>query len=136
MENLEKILKATLGEIEKILNTKGVVGEPITVGGNTIIPLSSIGFGFGAGAGRGKEVEKADRSGEGGGSGGGGGIKPVAVVIVNADGVRVEPLKRSTTDVIDKVGDVVSRVVERRAMGKKEEEAKEKPGGEQDSPKE
>jgi len=135
MENLEKILKATLGEIEKILNTKGVVGEPITVGGNTIIPLSSIGFGFGAGAGGGKEVEKADRSGEGGGSGGGGGIKPVAVVIVNADGVRVEPLKRSTTDVIDKVGDVVSRVVERRAMGKKEE-AKEKPGGEQDSPKE
>ena len=31
MDNIEKILKATLGEIEKILSTKGVVGDPITV---------------------------------------------------------------------------------------------------------
>ena len=52
MENLEKILKATLSEIEKILSTRGVVGDPITIGDNTIVPLSSIGFGFGAGAGR------------------------------------------------------------------------------------
>jgi uncharacterized spore protein YtfJ len=133
MENLEKILKTTLGEIEKILSTKGVVGEPITVGDSTIIPLSSIGFGFGAGAGGGKDVEKTDRSGEGRGSGGGGGIKPVAVIIVNADGVRVEPLKRSTTDVIDKVGDVVSRVIEKRAVGKTEE--KESPAGGEDSAK-
>jgi len=133
MENLEKILKATLGEIEKILSTKGVVGEPITVGDNTIIPLSSIGFGFGAGAGGGKEVEKVDRSGEGGGSGGGGGIKPVAVVIINADGVRVEPLKRSTTDVIDKVGEIVVRAVEKRAAGT--QEGKEAAPGEEATPK-
>ena len=133
MENLEKILKATLGEIEKILSARSVVGEPITVGDSTIIPLSSIGFGFGAGAGGGKEGKETDRSGEGGGSGGGGGIKPVAVVIVNADGVRVEPLKRSTTDVIDKVGEIVIRAVEKRAAGRKG--AKEPPAGEEDSPK-
>ena len=126
MDNIEKILKATLGEIEKILSTKGVVGDPITFGGHTIIPLSSYGFGFGAGAGGGKEVDKADRSGQGSGSGGGGGIKPVAVVVIGPEGVRVEPLKRSTTDIIDKVGDVVSRVVEKRigsGKGKKEAEA-------------
>jgi uncharacterized spore protein YtfJ len=134
MENLEKILKATLGEIEKILSTRGVVGEPITIGDNTIIPLSSIGFGFGAGAGGGKEAEKAACSGEGSGSGGGGGIKPVAVVIINADGVRVEPLKRTTTDVIDKVGEIVIKAVEKRGAGKKTEEAP--PPGEEDAPEE
>ena len=130
MENLEKILKATLGEIEKILSTKGVVGEPITIGDNTIVPLSSIGFGFGAGAGGGKEAGKEERAGEGGGSGGGGGIKPVAVVIINADGARVEPLKRSTTDVIDKVGEIVVRAVEKKATGSRTEEA---PSGDEDT---
>jgi uncharacterized spore protein YtfJ len=132
MDNIEKILKATLGEIEKILSTKGVVGDPITVGDHTIIPLSSYGFGFGAGGGGGKDVEKADRSGQGSGSGGGGGIKPVAVVVISPEGVRVEPLKRSTTDIIDKVGDVVSRVVEKRiGSGKGKKEGAE--GAEKDS---
>jgi uncharacterized spore protein YtfJ len=119
MNNLEKILKATLGEIENILNTKGVVGDPITVGDHTIIPLSSYGFGFGAGAG--EEAKESDRSGQGGGSGGGGGIKPVAVVVVSPDGVSVEPLKRSTTDIIDKVGDIVTRAIEKRSAARKEE---------------
>ena len=134
MENLEKILKAPLSEIEKILSTRGVVGDPITIGDNTIVPLSSIGFGFGAGAGGGKEAEKAACSGEGSGSGGGGGIKPVAVVIINADGVRVEPLKRTTTDVIDKVGEIVIKAVEKRGAGKTTEEAP--PPKEEDAPKE
>jgi uncharacterized spore protein YtfJ len=132
MERLEKILKATLSEIEKILSTRGVVGEPITIGDNTIVPLSSIGFGFGAGAGEGKEPQKAGCAGEGGGSGGGGGIKPVAVVIINADGVRVEPLKRTTTDVIDKVGEIVVKAVEKRAAEKKPEAAA--PAGEEAAP--
>lgn len=121
MDNIEKILKATLGEIEKILSTKGVVGDPITVGDYTIIPLSSYGFGFGAGGGGGTEGKEADRSGQGGGSGGGGGIKPVAVVVVGPEGVSVEPLKRSTTDLLDKVGDIVTRAIEKRSAAKKEE---------------
>lgn len=121
MDNLEKILKATLGEIEKILNTKGVVGDPISVGDHTIIPLSSYGFGFGAGSGGGQEGKESDRSGQGGGSGGGGGIKPVAVVVVSPDGVSVEPLKRTTTDLLDKVGDIVTRAIEKRSAARKEE---------------
>ncbi len=35
-----------------MLNTKTVVGEPITVEGNILIPLISVGFGFGVGAGK------------------------------------------------------------------------------------
>ena len=51
---VEKLVKATLGEIEKVLSTRTVVGEPITVEGVTLIPLISVGFGFGAGGGEGK----------------------------------------------------------------------------------
>ena len=69
MEYVENLLKTTLGEIERLLTTKTVVGEPIEVEGNTIIPLISIGFGFGAGGGTGKEAKKVETEGYGGGSG-------------------------------------------------------------------
>ncbi|HLV02496.1 MAG TPA: spore germination protein GerW family protein, partial [Acidobacteriota bacterium] len=75
MEHVTELLKTALGEIERVLNTKTVVGEPITIEENTLIPLISIGFGFGAGGGSGK-ADKAAGEGLGGGTGGGGGIKP------------------------------------------------------------
>ena len=86
MEHVESLLKVALAEIERLLSTRTVVGEPITVEGNTIIPLVAVGFGFGAGGGSGKEQKKTSMEGLGGGTGGGGGIKPVAVIIVNKDG--------------------------------------------------
>jgi len=130
MQEIEKILKATLGEIEKILNTRGVVGEPIIAGDTTIIPLSSIGFGFGAGSGTGKEGKGADREGSGGGSGGGGGIKPVAVIVISKEGVRVEPLRRAGTDVIDKVAEIVARTLERRSASREDKEKEGEVSGE------
>ncbi len=36
MGDVEKLVKSTLGKIEKVLNTKTVVGDPITVEGRTI----------------------------------------------------------------------------------------------------
>ena len=69
MEDVEKLLKTAMGEIERMLNTKTVVGEPITIEGNTLIPLVSVGFGFGAGGGTG--TMKAGTAGEGTGGGAG-----------------------------------------------------------------
>ena len=67
MDIVEKLVKTTLGEVEKALSTKTVVGEPITIGDATLIPVISVGFAFGAGGGQGKSESK--RSGEGAGSG-------------------------------------------------------------------
>ena len=117
MEPVENLLKTTLGEIERVLNTKSVVGEPITVEGNTVIPLVSIGFGFGAGGGSGKDPKNPQSEGAGQGSGGGGGVKPVAVVIANKDGVRVETV-RGTASVVEKLGEAVSKVVEKSGTAK------------------
>ena len=65
MAEVESVVRTTLEEIEKVLSTKTVVGEPITIEGNTLIPLISIGFGFGAGAGTGKgEKQKGEGSSE------------------------------------------------------------------------
>lgn len=115
MEHVENLLKTTLGEIERMLTTKTVVGDPITVEGYTVIPLISIGFGFGAGGGAGKDPKAAAAEGTGGGSGGGGGIKPVAVIVVGKDGVRVEPVRKGAANVAESFGDIVGRIVARRA---------------------
>jgi len=108
MEDIEKLFDKAVTEIERMLNTKTVVGEPITVEGNTLIPLVNVGFGFGVGGGQGTEPQKG--SGHGGGTGGGGGVKPVALIIINADGVRVEPIKSGTASVLEKVADTIGKV--------------------------
>ena len=121
MEHVENLLKTTLGEIERLLNTRTVVGEPIKVEGTTIIPLISVGFGFGAGGGSGKEEKKVSGEALGAGSGGGGGIKPVAIIVADKDGVRVEPIKRGVTaSVVEKVGEVLGKIVEKRGEKKVE----------------
>ena len=107
MEDVEKLFDKAVSEIERMLNTKTVVGEPITVEGNTLIPLISAGFGFGVGSGKGTEPSKG--SGQGGGTGGGGGVKPVALIIINEDGVRVEPIKSGTASVLEKVAESIGK---------------------------
>ena len=102
MRDMDQLIKTTMQEIEKMLSGKTVAGEPIVVDGNTIIPLVSIGFGFGAGSGGGKEAA-GKGEGEGGGAGGGGGVKPVAILIINKDGVRLEPIKTGTSSVLEKI---------------------------------
>ena len=105
METIEPLFKTAIEEIERMLNNKTVVGDPINVQDNTIIPLVSVGFGFGAGGGTGKESKHGE--GTGGGTGGGGGVKPVAVLVINKDGVRLESVKSGTASVIEKVAETI-----------------------------
>ena len=121
---VDDLVKTTLGEIEKVLTSRTVVGEPITIEGRTLIPLISIGFGFGAGGGSGKGEVKSKGEGEGGGTGGGAWVRPIAVVIIDKDGVRVEPVSRGLSTMMEKIGEtvpkVVDKIVEKRGERKKE----------------
>jgi len=114
MEVVSEITKTTLGEIEKVLTTRTVVGEPMTVEGVTIIPLISIGFGFGAGGGSGKGESKQKGEGSIGGTGGGAWVRPVALVVIDKEGnVKIEAVKRGLSSVVEKVADTVPKVVEK-----------------------
>lgn len=128
MEIVEGLVKATLGEIEKVLGTRTVVGEPITIEGATLVPLISVGFGFGAGGGSGKGEAKQKGEGSGGGTGGGAWVKPIAVVIVDKEGVRIEPIKGGMASAIEKIGETIPHVMEQcmeRCMEKWGERKKE-----------
>ena len=58
--------------------------------------------------------------GGGGGSGGGVGVKPVAVIFIDEDGARVEPIVGGIAGAIEKLGEAVPRIIRRRREGKKE----------------
>lgn len=107
MADIDNLFGKAISEVERMLNTKTVVGEPITVDGNTLIPLINVGFGFGVGSGEGTDPRRGP--GSGGGVAGGGGVKPVALVIVNKDGVRVEPVKSGSPSMVDKIANVAGK---------------------------
>ncbi len=110
MEDVERLSRSFVEEMERLLNTKSVVGDPITVNGNTIIPLMSIGFGFGAGGGMGRpQRSNGPAEGLGGGTGGMGGIRPVALIIVNQEGVRVEPVSPRGPSTIERVAETMMK---------------------------
>ena len=120
MEQLDTLLKTTLGEFERMLSTKTVIGEPFEVRGNTIVPLVAVGFGFGGGGGAGEDQKTAHATGSGMGTGAGGGVRPVALIIVVPAGqVRIEPVQAAAT-VVEKFGEAVVRVVESRSKAERE----------------
>jgi uncharacterized spore protein YtfJ len=126
MDDVEKLVKTTLGEIEKVLDSKTVVGEPIVIEGTTLIPLMSVGFGFAAGGGAGKGETKETPEGGGSGSGGGAGVRPIAIIVIDKDGVRIEPIKGGMATAIEKLSetipDIAARITEKWGEHKKEEE--------------
>lgn len=121
MDNLENLVKSTLGEIEKILSTKTVMGEAVKVGDVTIIPLIEMGFGFGMGSGSGKAPKAEQGEGTGSGLGGGGGVKPIAMIVIEKGGVRIEPVSKSKGSVVEKIGEIIPKVMDKMNEKKKEE---------------
>ena len=117
-EEVEKMIQVALREIEATLDSKRVVGEPMSVGDYTIIPLISIGFGFGVGSGTGKSDELIKGEGSGGASMGGGGLKPIGVVVIGPGGVTVEPLAGAAASLVDSLA---SKAL--AARGKRKEQA-------------
>jgi len=93
LDTIEQMMDSFLGSA----SVEAVVGAPVKQRDTLIIPLAEVvavsGFGLGQGFG-GPEGEKETAMGAGGGGGGGGSVfaRPVAVVILSPDGVRVEPV--------------------------------------------
>ena len=103
-----------IGLVEKLFAVAqpgAVYSEPLTVGEHTVITASEVsvamGFGYGMGGGTSPEPaegeavsedepqgQKEEASGFGGGGGGGGASsgRPVAVISIRPEGVRVEPV--------------------------------------------
>ena len=107
MENVERLLKGTVEELDRLLNAKNVLGDPIEKGGATVVPIVSYGFGFGAGGGGNA------KNGDGAGTGGGGGIKPLGAIIIDDGGARVESVQGAMTTFAEVLGQTAGKAIEK-----------------------
>ncbi len=106
MEDVERLLKGTVEELDKLLDARNVLGDPIERDGAYIIPMVSYGFGFGAGG----QTSKGE---PGAGTGGGGGIKPLGAVIIDDKGARVEGIQGAMRTVAEIVGETIAHASEK-----------------------
>ena len=112
--NVEKLLDDIANDLDKLLAAKHVIGEPMTFGDTTVIPLMSVGVGFGGGGGTGRgKNAKGDGIGGGEGGGAGGGIRPLGVIIVNRDGVKVVPVPAAPS-ALEKIGAAIGAAMQKR----------------------
>jgi len=118
---VEELLKTVTEKLAEMVETKTVVGDPITVEGRTILPVTKVSFGFGSGGGEGKGKE-----GEGGGSGGGGGasIEPIAFLVISKDDVKLANIKGkgALSELIGLIPEMMEKYKTFKAPEKKEEE--------------
>jgi sporulation protein YtfJ len=84
---LEDLMKEVSSELERLVSTKTVVGDAVTVGDTTIIPVTKVSFGFGTGGGEGKS--KNNEEGFGGGGAAGAKIEPVAFIVISKEETRL-----------------------------------------------
>ena len=56
--------------------------------------------------------EGGSGEGIGAGVGGGGGVKPIAMIIIDPNGVRIEPIKGATASAVESLGSIIGKAVE------------------------
>ncbi len=100
---VENLLKG----MDSFLSSKTVVGEPMTVGDITLIPLTEVTFGIAAGTGT------ADKKMNGRG-GMGGKMSPSAVLVIKDGKTRIINVKNqdAVTKILDLVPELVGRFTE------------------------
>jgi uncharacterized spore protein YtfJ len=92
-ESAMALLAEGFARLDAAARAESTVGTAHRVGERMAIPLGEVwyGGGFGLGSGRGTG-DQGQGSGTGGGAGFGGRVRPVAVVDVGPEGVRVRPV--------------------------------------------
>ncbi len=121
--NVVDILKGVVGELREIAKSETIIGEPVTVGNRTVIPIVKISVGFGAGGGQGED-EKS-RSGFGGGGGGGARIEPAAFIIMDDAGIKLLPVAKGKWDsIIDAIPGIAKKISKLKDKFKKDEDDK------------
>ena len=93
MKDVKGIVSLIGERLKTLAESNAVVSKPISVGDRHVLPLCELSLGFGGGGGTSEGlVEDEQKNGQGAGSGVGGTAKatPVAVVVADAQGVRIE----------------------------------------------
>jgi uncharacterized spore protein YtfJ len=129
MSEVTDEIRTTVDELLKVVSTKNVVSDPLTVDDKIILTITKIGLGFGTGKGESKSGNGP--AGAGYGAGGAVGVSPIALVIINKSitgpgGVEVKPLT-PPSGIGRAIGDVASTIVQGMAEAKSKKQSSPQP---------
>ncbi len=92
---VNKIMESTLEKMRQMVDVSTIIGEPITTGNTTLIPVSKITYGFASG---GTDLPSKQNNELFGGSGGGGiSITPVAFIVIQDGKCRMMQINNYTS---------------------------------------
>lgn len=110
---IKEMIESALGGIEGMIETKSIIGEPITApDGTIIVPVSKMCFGMGGG---GSEFAAKDRNNENtfaGGVGGGASVSAEAFLVIANGSVRLIPVNAEQNS-LDKIIDLMPGVIDK-----------------------
>jgi uncharacterized spore protein YtfJ len=107
--NISENLNTIFEKLEKFLQTKTVVGEPLIIGATTIVPFVEISFGLGTGGGGG--TDEKNNQGTGGGAGSGARISPTAILVIQGDKAEIMPIRKGSS--LDRLVEMVPEIMEK-----------------------
>ncbi len=115
-QSLPNMLENTIAKIREMIDVNSVVGEPITAGDVTIIPISKVSVGF-AGGGSDFVSKNANKQENpfGGGAGGGVKVTPIAFLVIKDGSVRMLPVAAPANTTADRVVEMVPDVLDKVA---------------------
>lgn len=124
---LEGLMGVTLDKIREMVGSNTIIGDPITVEGAMILPVSKVTFGFASG---GSDFgAKTTKELFGGGSGAGVSVTPVAFLVIRDGNVRTIQLADSNST-MDRALNMLPELVDKLCALTAKKEAKAAPAGE------
>ena len=93
--SIKNILDVTMEKLRAVVDADTIVGKPIVIGENTLIPVSKITMGIASG---GADIPNKTADAAFGG-GAGLSVTPVAFLSVTANGVRVLPITTESNSI-------------------------------------
>ena len=123
---VSELMAETIQKIKEAVDANTVVGQPITAGEVTIIPVSRISLGFGTGGSEfgGKAPKNLGENPFGGGGGAGLKVIPVGFLVVSGTSVKMLPVDTATESHADRLMELIPDLLEQ--VSKKWEERKAK----------
>jgi uncharacterized spore protein YtfJ len=108
--NVNENVTLLFEKLREFLTSKTVIGEPMTLGDTTLIPVINVQFGLGAGGGDG--TDSKGNGGVGGGAGIGAKVAPTAIIVIKGEKIEILPIKKSSglEKLIEMVPDIVDKV--------------------------
>lgn len=117
--SIKSIIDVTMEKLRAMVDVNTILGTPVTVGENTIIPVSKVSFGLATGGS--DFPSKTEKELFGGGGGAGVSIVPLGIIAFHGENVKFVPINNEVT-ALDRAFQALPEIIDKvKEMGKKGE---------------